>query len=95
LVERLALQDKILKEDEEKMPDLQDVNGQEVRSLGIIHLSWKWKSSSPVSDVKCHVLKADHFDILFGVQYITALGMVKDNISIIAPLIPHTKITPC
>jgi hypothetical protein len=98
LVERLRRQAEILEEDEEKIPSVQDVNGQMVRSLGIIHLSWKWKTSTPVHDVTCHVFNSERFDILFGVEYIVAEGMVtfhNTDTDVMAPLISHTKITPC
>jgi hypothetical protein len=75
------------------------VNGQEVLSLGTIKLSWKWNLRSRVFDANFHVFKSsEHFDILFGVEYIVAEGMVSFNAGttdVIAPLVPHKKIKAC
>jgi len=93
LVERLGRQEYVRQEKETL--NVQDVNGQEVHSLGTIKLSWKWNSRSRVYDADFHVFNSEHFDILFGVQYIVAKGMVTFNsgeTDVIAPLVSHTKI---
>ncbi len=96
LVERLGRQEHIQREKETLY--FQDVNGQEVRSLGIIKLPWKWNSRSRVYDETFHVLNSEHLDILFGVEFIVAKKLFALNsgeMDIIAPLVSHTKIKAC
>jgi len=74
-------------------PIVRDVSGHEVASCGTISLEWMWgPEGTKVFDCKFFVFtNSDHLDVIFGVEYIIAQGLIDTPRDVIAPLTPHKK----
>lgn len=91
LVDRLGKGEDI--SEEFHPPIVRDVSGHEVASCGTISLEWMWgPEGTKVFDCKFFVFtNSDHLDVIFGVEYIIAQGLIDTPRDVIAPLTPHKK----
>ncbi|KAL8980411.1 MAG: hypothetical protein Q9205_004497 [Flavoplaca limonia] len=94
LVQRLRMQDRISLEFES--PALTDAGGRAIVACGIISLQWKWSPiGTRVHECQFFVFPGSrHLDVIFGVHYILAAGLITVNEGPMTPMTAHNKATP-
>ncbi|KAL8869064.1 MAG: hypothetical protein Q9198_007987, partial [Flavoplaca austrocitrina] len=94
LVQRLRMQDRISLEFES--PALTDAGGRAIVACGIISLQWKWSPiGTRVHECKFFVFPGSrHLDVIFGVHYILAAGLITVNEGAMTPMTAHNRATP-
>jgi len=74
------------------LPQVLDASGRLIRPRGIINLTWKWHDPRGLRNHDCQFYifpESAHLDMVFGVEYIVAEGLVCVNESAILPLVEH------
>ena len=76
-------------------PSLQDVNGHDVVSCGIIPVEWWWSPDRKwMFDCEFFVFAdSDQFDVLFGVEYFVTNGLLGIPKDVMAHLIEYTRLS--
>jgi len=74
------------------LPQVCEASGRLIQARGIIHLTWKWHDPRGLRNHDCQFYvfpESPHLDVVFGVKYIVAEGLIRFNESAILPLVEH------
>jgi hypothetical protein len=77
-------------------PELKDASGKYVEVSGEVTLDWKWSpKGTRVHQCKFFVFpRSEHLDVIFGVEYIVAEGLITIEEGVMVPLTAHKKMKP-